>query len=251
MKPFKIEPMQSAPRFLSGMASKVNALVRAVRILGRIEGDGPIKITYSDSNVKIGLQRPLGEEIAIAAGRVVRGSPAAGETYSQVKSAMEAAYTAISLTPQVGDVIELGDAELLYLVRPDEDAMDTAIPGQSGDDIDRVKVVVGGETVTAYRVDGSGEAADTRTFRGSITIADDPHPSEAEIVSAIESAYGSDVPRNGDIVILTSGGRVPFFAKALPQDADSPSTDFGLHYRNITVNAQVQRFLISQTGTFF
>ena len=185
----------------------------------------------------------------VAVARAVRGSSAAGETYSQVKDALELAYTSQSLVPQVGDVIELGDAELLYLVRPDEDATDTAIPGQSGDDIDRVKVTVDDVTRTAYLVN-SGGVPGIRTFRGSITIADEPHPTAAEIEAAVSGAYGDSTPNIGDFVVIQSGGAAPFFARCIPQDPSNPNITLGLNYRNITVNTVERRFLISQTGTF-
>ena len=207
MSNLKIEPLNSAPKFLRGMAGKVNDLVRAVRLLGRIQGDGAVNVKYSESNILITLG-DLSERIqAGVAARVVRGSAAAGQTYSEIQTALQSAYSSAGVDPENGDLVELGDAGNVYLIRPDEDVSETTIPGQSGDDIDRVKVTVGGQTFTAYNVSaGAGDDEDPgRVIRGSVTTGGPP-PTTTELRDAVLAVYSDteSVPHSGDVVLLSS-----------------------------------------------
>src|SRR5690606_33304452 len=94
-KPRPIRKLDTAPKFLAGMAGVINALVKRVNVLSSMEGDGKVVVAITDNNAKV----MLGEKSQAAAGVSMRMIPAslgsiAGDlpSLSEVQTAIEDAY---------------------------------------------------------------------------------------------------------------------------------------------------------------
>jgi hypothetical protein len=129
-KTFTIEKLQSAPKAFVGLTERVNQLIKAVKVLSEMKGDGNINVEVTDSNVLFSLGG-VGRSRINGGGTGFRAVPAsitiAGiiPTVAEVKDGIEDAYDSINAIPEIGDLIYM--TQFHYLVSNRKDISGTNI----------------------------------------------------------------------------------------------------------------------------
>ena len=108
---WNIEPIRSAPAAFAGMAGKINRLIKLMRIVSEMKGDGAVKVTVTDSNIVVSLTERDGNGgggNAVARWFNLEFSPADPvPTSAEVIAALDGLYDGESGSPDpvIGDEI--------------------------------------------------------------------------------------------------------------------------------------------------
>ena len=114
---WNIEPIKSAPAAFSGMAGKINRLIKLMRIVSEMKGDGAVKVTVTDSNIVVSLTERPGDAVEAGEGvRFFRADLVIDPAYpdfpeaADIRAALNDLYdpgAAEPITPRVGDSVIL------------------------------------------------------------------------------------------------------------------------------------------------
>src|SRR5690606_32811201 len=108
-KPRPIQKLDTAPKFLAGMAGVINSLVKRVNVLSSMEGDGKVVVAITDNNAKVmlGEKSQAGPSSGVALRFIPATLTPSGPlpTEDEIETAIEDAYSTADTDPQEGDIV--------------------------------------------------------------------------------------------------------------------------------------------------
>ena len=243
-------------QIIQKLERRIRELEEKMEPLQNIQTSAGGESDYDPDRVIIDVEADAESELPVSARRVVRGTAPESVSYDNIQTALEEAYTIPdpSLRLSGGDLVELtdnGSLEFCYIIAPDNDAQNNSISGQSGDDVERVKITVNDVTRTAYRVDSGGDVEEVKPkfHSGILTVSDEPWPSESDITESIENAIDENDPKVGDMFGLTRDGEFVLYGQLMPGEGD-----VGKFSRTVTEgegeNETKFRAILWQTGVY-